>query len=74
MSYDVNLRRPTIQLMTASGGPVVECLPGVWEVVGSISGRVIAKTFKMVIDASLLSAQHLKVRSRKYGQLPRCRL
>ena len=29
---------------------------------GSISGRVIAKTQKMVFDAGLLSSQHYKVR------------
>ena len=47
---------------TTPGGPVVECSPGVQEVVGSFPGRVIPKTFKMVLDASLLSVQHLKVR------------
>ena len=30
--------------------------------VGSIPGRVIPKTFKMVLDASLLNNQHNKVR------------
>ena len=29
---------------------------------GSISGRVIPKTLKMVLDASLLNTQHYKVR------------
>ena len=29
---------------------------------GSIPGRVIPKTFKMVLDASLLNTQHYKVR------------
>ena len=29
---------------------------------GSISGRVISKTQKMVLDAALLSTQHYKVR------------
>ena len=29
---------------------------------GSIAGRVIAKTQKMVLDASLLNTQHYKVR------------
>ena len=28
---------------------------------GSIPGRVIPKTFKMVLDASLISTQHYKV-------------
>ena len=29
---------------------------------GSIQGRIIPKTLKMVLDASLLSTQHYKVR------------
>ena len=33
--------------------------PGDW---GSISGRVIPKTQKMVLDAALLNTQHYKVR------------
>ena len=33
--------------------------PGDW---GSIPGRVIPKTQKMVLDASLLNTQHYKVR------------
>ena len=41
-----------------------------WEVVGSITGHVIPKTFKMVLDASLLSARHLKDRSRKVVGFP----
>ena len=32
------------------------------EELGSISGRVIPKIFKMVLDVSLLNAQHYKVR------------
>ena len=52
---------------TAPGGLVVERSPSVREVVGSIPGRVIPKTLKMVLDASLLSARHLKDRSRTYG-------
>ena len=39
--------------MTAPGGLVVECSAGVQEVVGLIPGRVIPKTLKMVLDASL---------------------
>ena len=36
---------------------------------GSISSRVIAKTQKMVLDASLLNTQHYKVRIKgKVGQ------
>ena len=31
---------------------------------GSISGRVIPKTQKMVLDASLLNTQHYKVRNK----------
>ena len=34
----------------------------VWETVGSIPGRVIPKTQKMVLDAVLLDTQHYKVR------------
>ena len=49
---------------------MVERSPGVREVVGSISGWVIPKTLKMVLDASLLSARHLKDRSRTYGRFP----
>ena len=49
-----------IYLETAPGGPVVECSPGVWEVVGSIPGRVISKTLKLVLDAFLPSTWHLK--------------
>ena len=44
------------------GGPVVECLPGALEVVGSNPGWVIPQTLKMV-----LGAWHLKVTPRKYG-------
>ena len=47
---------------TAPGGLVVERTPGVWEVVGSIPGRVITKTLKMVLDVSLLSTRHIKDR------------
>ena len=64
---------PTFQHYTG-GDPVVECSPGVQEIVGSVPGQVIPNTFKMVFDASLLSAQHLKVRSRTYGQLLHYRL
>ena len=46
--------------LTTPGGQIVERLPGVHEVMGSISSRVIPKTLKMVHDASLLSARHLK--------------
>ena len=60
--------------MTAAGGPVVECLPGVQEVMGSIPGWVIPKTLKMVLDASLLSAWHLKDRSRHMVGFTSCRL
>ena len=48
--------------LTGPSGPVVERSPGVWEVLGSVLGRVIPKTFKIVLGASLLSARHLKVR------------
>ena len=48
------------------GGLVVECLPGVREVMGSIPCQVIPKTLKMVLDTSLL----LKERSRIYGRFP----
>ena len=64
----------TIVLMTTPGGLVVECSPGVQEVVGSIPGHVIPKTSKMVFDASLRSAQNLTDRSRTYGRFPHCQL
>ena len=32
---------------------------------GSIPGRVIPKTFKMVLDAALLSTQHYKMRMKR---------
>ena len=44
--------------MTARIGLVVECSPGVQEVVGAIPGRVMPKTFKMVHAVALLSFQH----------------
>ena len=50
-------------LWIAPGGLVIELSPGVREVVGLIPGWVMPKTLKMVFDASLLSAQHLKDRS-----------
>ena len=78
---DSQSRHPVFQLSaeyiaiaTAPGGLVVERSPGVREVVSSIPGRVIPKTSKMVLDASLLIARHLKDRSRTYGRFPRCRL
>ena len=49
---------------------MVEHLPGVREVVGTIPSRVIPKTLKMVPDASLLSARHLTDRSRTCGRFP----
>ena len=64
----------THKLMTAPSGLVVEHSLGVREVVGLIPSRVIPKTIKMVLDASLLSARYLKDRSRTYGRFPRCRL
>ena len=57
-------------MQTAPDGSVVERSPGVREVVGSIPCQVIPKTFKLVLDASLLSVQHLKERPRKYGVSP----
>ena len=48
----------------------MECSHGVREVMGLIPGQVIPKTSKIIPDASLLSAWHLKVRSRKYGRFP----
>ena len=35
---------------------------------GSIPGRVIPKTRKMVLDAALLSSQHYKVRMKGKGE------
>ena len=52
---------------TSPGGLVVERSPGVREVVGSIPGRVIPKTLKMVLDASLLSARHVKDQGHMVG-------
>ena len=43
----------------AFGALVVEGLPGVQEVTGTIPGWVISKTFELMIDA-----QHLKVRQK----------
>ena len=40
------------------------------EVRGSIPGRVIPKTLKMVLDISLLSTQHYKVRIKSNGERP----
>lgn len=40
-------------------GLVLECLFGDWEVEGLIPGRVIPKTIKMVLIASLLGTQYL---------------
>ena len=39
--------------------------PGDW---GSIPGRVIPKTQKIVLDATLLSTQHYKVRIKDKGE------
>ena len=64
----------SLSVQTAPGGLVVERSPDVREVLVSIPDRVIPKTVKMVLDASLLSARHLKDRSRTYGRFPRCRL
>ena len=63
-----------LQHLTVPSCLVVERSPGVREVVGLILGQVIPKTLNMVLDASWLSAQHLKDRSRTYGQFPHCRL
>ena len=43
-----------VLLETTSDGHVVECLSGVQEVVGSIPGRVIPQTLKMLLGSSLL--------------------
>ena len=53
----------------SSGRALAWCAGGRW--FNSQLGDT--KHFKMVLDASLLSTR-LKVRSRKYGQFPRCRL
>ena len=42
-------------------------VPGDW---GSISGRVIPKTQKMVLDTSLLNTQHYKVRFKGKVAIP----
>ena len=43
------------------------------EYVGSIPGRVIPKTQKMVLDASLLNTQHYKVRIKSKVEQSRVR-
>ena len=55
---------------TAPGGLVVERSAGVREVVGSIPGQVIPKTLKMVLDASLPSARHLKGQIKDIWSVP----
>ena len=42
----------------------VECSPIAWEDRGSIPGRVMPKTQKMVFDTSLLNTQHYNVRNK----------
>ena len=59
-----------MELGTAPSGPVVECLPGVQEVTGSISGWVIPKTSKMVFGAFLQTAWYLKVSQGNMVSLP----
>ena len=62
-----------VNVLITPAGLMVACLPGVQEVVGSIPSRVIPKTLKMELDASLLSAQHLKDRSMTHDRFPHCR-
>ena len=50
-----------------SCGLLVECSPTSREVFGSSQGRVIPKTLKMVLIASLLSTQHERVGMRVSG-------
>ena len=64
----------SIPPLTAPSGLPVESSPSVSEVVGSIPGWIIPKISKIVLDASLLGARHLKDGSRKYGWFPHCRL
>ena len=45
-------------LVVAHSGPVVEHSSGVWKVVGSVPGKGIPNTLKMVLRASLVSIQH----------------
>ena len=49
-------------LLTGSLTKWVECSPMVWGNLGSIPGRVIPKTLKVVLDTSLLNTQQYKVR------------
>ena len=58
-----------LSIQTTCGGPVVEFSPNVWDVMGSFPSHVMPKSLKMVLDASLLSAQLSKVRSWKCGQI-----
>ena len=39
----------------------VEYSPMVWETLGSVSGRIIPKTLKIVLDTALLNTQQYKV-------------
>ena len=49
-------------------GRVFTNSPGDW---GSIPGRVISKTQKMVLDAALLNTQHYKVKIKGKGEQSR---
>ena len=49
--------RMTIRILNRHAGVFVERPPRVREVVGSIPGRVIPKTLKMVVMTALLGAQ-----------------
>ena len=67
MSFHVRMPGSMLLSVTATDGLIVECLPGVQGVVGLIPCWVVPNTLKMVLDAFLLSARHLKDKSRKYG-------
>ena len=51
-----------IQTICTQFGQRLECSPMARETWGSIPGRVIPKTLKMVLDTTLLNTQHYKVR------------
>ena len=56
--HSVRLVDADVQCITTLYGLVVQHLPSVQEVVGSIYGWVTTKTLKIIFGASFLSGQH----------------
>ena len=52
----------TDDIMISANGPAVRVFANGPGDLGSIPGRVIPKTLKMVLDTTLLNTQHYKVR------------